>query len=164
MTTVEGASGVAWPWWSPSEHNEQLIRLRFLSPLRIRVRGKVLRDPQFPEIVRALLRRLHVLGTLYGGLHLQQKWTLPLLEQSNAVLPIYSDWHYVKEQRYSGRQQSNKMLDGSFGEIAMAGELATLLPFLDAGQWTGIGASTGRGFGTYVLETGVACSELNPGG
>ena len=47
-------------------------------------------------------------------------------------------------------------MDGVLGGGDVAGDLTRLWPFLELGQWAGVGSSTSHGFGCYRLE------HLNP--
>lgn len=63
-----------------------------------------------------------------------------------------SSWRYVREDRTSGRQRCSIPFDGVLGEAPLAGDLTPLWPFLEVGQWIGLGASTGHGMGCYAAE------------
>ena len=155
--SADGRSGreedLQWPHWRvPPPRAVRGVRLRFLSPLRLRIQGTLVAQPSFPEIVRALLRRIHILSGLYGSITPPAGWTLPLLEQAAQATPLTDSWSYFAEHRASGRQKRHIRIDGICGEISLAGDLAGLWPFLDLCQWIGIGASTGHGLGAYVLD------------
>jgi hypothetical protein len=150
--TREASSGW-WPAWRiPEPRPVDAARLRFLSPLRLRIQGKVQRQPTFPEMMRALLRRIHVLAGLYGAAKLPDEWKPPLLEQAARAVTLQREWTYVREDRHSGRQRRSIPLDGVLGEVTVAGDLSALWPFLDVGQWVGMAAGTGHGLGAYVLD------------
>jgi hypothetical protein len=147
------AAGVPWPHWPvPQRRAVAAVRLRFLSPLRLRIRGVVQRRPEFSSIVGALLRRLHVLAALYGRARLEGDWKRPLIRQAANLTVVSQSWRYHREERWSGRQEQSIPIDGMLGEIAVAGDLSGLWPFLDVGQWLGVGATTGHGCGAYVLD------------
>jgi hypothetical protein len=147
------AGAVAWPGWPVPERREvEGARLRFLSPLRLRIRGEMQRSPQFSSIVGALLRRLQLLAALYGGARLEGDWKAPLIRQAGNLAVAAQSWTYLREQRWSGRQGQSIPIDGMLGEIVVAGDLSGLWPFLDVGQWLGVGTSTGHGCGAYVLD------------
>jgi hypothetical protein len=150
--TREASSGW-WPAWQiPERRPVDAARLRFLSPLRLRIQGTVQRRPAFPEMMRALLRRIHVLAGIYGAANLPGEWKPPLIEQAARAVTLQQAWTYVREDRQSGRQHRRIPMDGVLGELTVAGDLSALWPFLDVGQWVGMAASTGHGLGAYVLD------------
>jgi len=143
----------AMPRWKPNPTASlNAVRLRFLSPLRLRIAGTVEREPAFPEIVRALLRRIHILAGLYSRVKLEQGWAQSLVDLARTAQVVHSQWTFVGETRRSGRQHRSIPIDGVLGELTVAGDLSRLWPFLDAGQWTGVGASTSHGLGCFILE------------
>ena len=150
---LAGPGVLNWPSWEPRPATgDSSVTLRFLSPLRLRVHGQLQRDPDFVTIARALFRRIHLLASLYSSAQLETGWMQALLASAAALIPVAVEWEYVRETRHSGRQHRDIVLDGLFGAIQLAGDVTPLRSFLDVGQWTGIGASTGHGFGCYVLE------------
>jgi hypothetical protein len=149
-----------WPAWEiPQQRDVRAARLRFLSPLRLRIRGQLQTRPDFTGICRSLLRRIHVLAGLYGGVSAPAGWTSSLLDQAAAAIVVASSGQSFREHRNSGRQHRRIILDGVNGQITVAGDLSALWPFLEVGQWIGIGASTGHGLGAYVLDQGTADDE-----
>jgi CRISPR-associated endoribonuclease Cas6 len=151
--SAQFAARTVWPPWTLGDSpSVSAVHLRFLSPLRLRIQGVVQRRPLFSEIVRALLRRLHILANLYSEVNLDRAWAEPLLAQAQDMRTLNDDWFYMSESQFSARQGANKLLDGVWGEMRVAGDLSGLWPFLDVGQWIGVGASTGHGFGCYVAE------------
>jgi hypothetical protein len=142
-----------WPAWRiPERCQVNAARLRFLSPLRLRIQGTVQRQPAFPEMIRALLRRIHVLAGLYGAATLPDDWKPPFIDQASRAVTLHQEWTYFREDRRSGRQHRRIPIDGVLGELTVAGDLTALWPFLDVGQWIGMAASTGHGLGAYVLD------------
>jgi hypothetical protein len=112
----------------------------------------VQRHPTFGEFVRALLRRIHVLASLYSQAELERGWATPLLASAQIARTIGQEWRYVRETRFSGRQRQDVVLDGVWGGMEVVGELSALWSFLEVGQWLGVGASTAHGFGCYTVE------------
>ena len=132
------------------------MSLSFLSPVRIITDKRLARDPSFADIVRALLRRIHILATLYSQVNLEKGWAQPLIELAQTIRTVDSHWDYVCETRRSGSQQRDIPMDGVIGGMTVVGDLTRFKPFFDAGQWIGIGKTTSHGMGCYVVEADSA--------
>jgi hypothetical protein len=140
------------PWRLSPVVPTRRAEIDFVSPLRLRIKGLVQREPAFPEFMRALLRRIHLLVRLYSEVDLPPNWALPLVEGARALDVRHKNWRYMCEARASGRQGRKVAFDGVFGGFIVSGELDGLWPFLDAGQWIGVGSSTSHGFGCFAAQ------------
>src|SRR5262249_18181784 len=74
--------------WSvrPEAGPVRRVRLDFLTPLRMRTEGRYNASPDFGEIARALLRRLHLLAAIYASGDGVGESLRPLLAQTDAVV------------------------------------------------------------------------------
>jgi hypothetical protein len=128
------------------------ISLRYLSPVKIKERGRWVEEPQFRAVMRALVRRLRLLSVVHGtGEWPHAEWG-PLLDLAETVQLEHDDTSYSGYTRYSkraGRQE----IEGFVGQAWYRGEdLRALLPALWLGQWLHIGKSYVLGNGRYVVE------------
>ena len=141
------------PAWLPPAQNGHAfaVRIEFLTPLRIRTRGRYNPRPGFMAITHALLRRLHLLAAVHGGGAVSSAWMRPLLEAADRIRTRRAQWNLYRWSRTSGRQQAEIPMDGLRGELEAEGELAPLLPYLLAGQWLHVGSGTSSGMGAYCL-------------
>lgn len=151
-----GAGGWLRPpeaWGPPAgEQNAAVaVRLQFLTPLRMRTRGRYNPRPGFMAIVHALLRRLHLLAAVHAGGTASSAWIRPLLETADRIRTRHARWELYRWSRTSGRQQADIPMDGLLGEVEAEGELGPLLPYLEAGQWLHAGSGTSAGMGAYQL-------------
>lgn len=139
--------------WRPSTAGRRAtaVRLAFLTPLRIRTRGRYNPRPGFLAITHALLRRLHLLAAVHAGGPADPGWMRPLLEAADRVRTRRAEWTLYRWSRASGRQQAEIPMDGLLGEVEAEGELGPLLPYLEAGQWLQVGSGTSAGLGAYEL-------------
>jgi hypothetical protein len=141
------------PLWSPGPARGPVrtVRLEFLTPLRIRTRGRYNPRPGFIAITHALLRRLHLLAAVHAGGPADSGWMRPLLEAADRIATRRAEWTLYRWSRPSGRQQADIPMDGLLGSLEAEGELDPLLPYLEAGQWLQVGSGTSAGLGAYRL-------------
>lgn len=127
------------------------LRLGFLTPLRIRVAGKVREDLPFPVMVRAAANRIDELTRAYGNptrcLNLVEKLNYGQIRIEHDRLVI-NDW-----ERYSNHQETKMNLGGLTGDIVYRGSaIRDALPLLVAGEALHVGSSTSFGLGLYGLS------------
>ncbi|MGD9099609.1 MAG: CRISPR system precrRNA processing endoribonuclease RAMP protein Cas6 [Anaerolineae bacterium] len=129
------------------------LRLRFLSPTRLRHRGKPLQCPPFHVLVRRLLDRVSSLSYFHCG----QRWEADfrgLVEQAQEVELTVCDTHWVNVERYSSRQRARLSLGGFVGDVVYAGDLTPFLPLLCLGELVHVGKAAVFGNGRYRMEIG----------
>jgi hypothetical protein len=132
------------------------VRLRLVSPLRLKRRGAVLRAFDLEALARSLSWRLALLGHYHGRLPWPAPWA-DALEQARPTRIGDARVRWIEGVRYSTRQGREIVTGGLVGDVvlhAVGPELARLLAIgglLHAGG----GASTGLG----QLEV-----EAQPGG
>ena len=140
----------------------EVLRLRFVTPLRIKRDGHYLgwRALTAADLVQTLYRRLRLLARLQGGdpdgfdLHQAARAAAALHLQPQGL--FWHDW-----TRYSSRQDAQMQFGGLLGEVTLEGPtLPDLWPAFWLGQWTHLGKGTAMGLGGYrVVEaqtSGVA--------
>lgn len=143
------------PLWKPAAlvRSVRSVRLDFLTPQRIRTRGRYNPRPGFLAITHALLRRLHLLAAIHAGGPADSGWMRPLLAAADRIATRRADWSLYRWSRPSGRQQADIPMDGLLGSLEAEGELDPLVPYLEAGQWLQVGSGTSAGLGAYRLAT-----------
>ena len=127
------------------------LRLRFLTPTRIRVEGGLQAELSFPLLVRNLLRRVSLLMATHGDAPLELDFRGLLARaariETRAAALDWWDW-----ERYSARQRAKMKLGGFVGEVEYAGAgLEEFLPLVAAGEWLHVGANTSFGLGRYRI-------------
>jgi hypothetical protein len=60
----------------------------------------------------------------------------------------------VSLDRHSSRTGQTHPLGGFVGEVRYAGEVGEFVPYLRAGQWTGVGRQTVWGKGAFTFHAG----------
>lgn len=127
------------------------VRLKTLTPLRIRRNGKLLKQIDFPTIIRNITRRIERISERYGG------WIDG--KEAQRMQAIAADVSLVKEQlklvnlnRYSNRTGEKMDFSGLMGELWFEGPLTPFVPWLYAAQTLNIGRNTTFGMGRVKVE------------
>lgn len=131
------------------------VRLRLLTPLRLTVDNRVLKQPaRFTArgFLMNLLRRLSLLQVVHECDELVVDYhALGALAAQVTVRAAALRWH--DWPRYSNRQQQFVKMGGLLGEVELHGEaLAVFGPLLQAGTVCHTGKGTVMGLGQYELD------------
>ena len=127
------------------------LRLRFRTPIRIRVEGDLQASIRFELLIRNLLRRISVLTAVHGQskLDLDYRGLIARAETVRVSRSLLS-WH--DWERYSNRQETKMKLGGFIGEIEYAGgAIEEFMPLIIAGEILHVGAGTSFGLGKYDI-------------
>ena len=127
------------------------LRLRFLSPLNVEMRGETVRQPYFAAVARALVRRLRILSQAHGAGEWPQVEYGPLLDLADTVRLDHYDTAWVATSRHS--QRGEMPLEGLAGQAwySADADLRPLLPILWLGQWVHVGKAAVWGLGRYEV-------------
>lgn len=129
------------------------LRLRFVTPTRIRVDGDLQSGMSFELLVRNLLRRVSLLCAVHGSAPLELDYR-GLIEQAASVVTARSDLQWCDWDRYSNRQQTKMTLGGFVGEVEYESDLLPqFLPLIAAGELLNVGAGTAFGLGEFRSYT-----------
>ena len=129
------------------------VKLRFLTPARIKYNGKFIDNANFEIVIRNLLRRLSSLAEIHCG----EKWELDwkgLIERTKVIKTVHSDLVWKDWERYSRRQDTKMNMGGFLGDITFEGDLAEFMPYLKLGEFLHIGKGTVFGLGKYDIIYG----------
>jgi hypothetical protein len=131
---------------------QNLVHLRFLTPARLKDKGKLVHsnNPDFHVIWRTLMRRVSSLSYFYCG----ARWETDYRQLAKASREVTLDdsnarWHARK--RYSSRQEQRIPISGVIGELTYTGDLQPFLPVLVLGQFLHVGKGTVFGNGRYEI-------------
>lgn len=127
------------------------LRLKFLTPSRIRVEGDLQSESSFDLLARNLLRRVSMLAVVHGSSALELDFR-GLIERAASVRTSSLQLHWWDWERYSNRQRTKLNMGGFVGEIEYAGEaIKEFLPLLVAGEILHVGSGTSFGLGRYEI-------------
>jgi hypothetical protein len=143
----------------PPEHATR-IRVQFLTPTELKSRELKSRDrqgavPEFAILFARLRDRISTLRALYGPGPLDIDFR-GMGERAARVSLTRCDlaWHDI--ERRSSRTGQTHPLGGFTGQVEYEaeydGDLAEFLPYLRAGQWTGVGRQTVWGKGEICFQ------------
>jgi len=127
------------------------LKLRFLTPARIRTEGDLQSRLSFELLIRNLLRRVSLLALVHGSGNpdLDYRGLIALAGEVSAESSSLRWWDW---ERYSNRQQTKMKMGGFIGDIEYRGEvLKEFLPLIAAGELLHVGAGTGFGLGRYAV-------------
>jgi hypothetical protein len=153
--TTGYGSGQAWAELVAPSAGPPLTRLQiaYVSPLKAKLRGQISREPAFPVLARAAVRRLRILSQVHGAGEWPHEAYGPLLDLADAVRLEHHETTWVETTRYS-RRAGRMPLDGLVGQAWYASEadLRPLLPALWLGQWVHVGKGAVFGMGRYSIR------------
>lgn len=140
---------------SPLLNSQSAIRnevtLRFLTPTRMRLKGRVIENPSFTQLISSLSLRLSMLAETFADAPLSYDYKA-MIERAREVTTRDSTLRLMALDRYSNRRGGKLELDGFMGEVAFAGPaIQDLLPLLVAGEFLHVGSGTAFGLGRYLI-------------
>jgi len=141
--------GQAWIEQSASQTRPLTrLSLRYLSPVKVKMRGQLAPEPHFPTLARAVVRRLRILSQVHGAGEWPKAEYGPLLDLADEVQLEHHEITWVEDQRYSQRG-GHMPLEGFVGQAWYASptDLRPLLPALWLGQWVHVGKGAVWGMG-----------------
>ncbi|MFN4227485.1 MAG: CRISPR system precrRNA processing endoribonuclease RAMP protein Cas6 [Candidatus Ratteibacteria bacterium] len=127
------------------------ITLKFISPVRIKIKGKLITTLPFSLFIKTLLRRISLLSRYYCDQNKIIENYEQLLKDANSILTLNSNLKWYDWQRFSLRQKQFMKLGGFTGTITYKGDLKKFLPFIKIGEIIHIGKNTSFGLGKYVI-------------
>jgi hypothetical protein len=130
---------------------DKRITLYFITPCRLEVEHRPIRQPTFLDIVLALRRRAHVLGNSWGNGC--PTWaSRDITDQASQVKVVESDLHWQDWSRLSGSQRQRVDMGGFTGAITISGDLRPFHPLLAFGELFHLGGGLTSGNGQYTIE------------
>jgi hypothetical protein len=128
------------------------VRLRLVTPMRLRVQKDLQVSLSFDLLMRNLLRRLWHLALVHGdgSFPLDHR---ALIARAASVTVVASELRWLEWERYSSRQKTKMSLGGLVGaveyEFVEAADRACFLPLLVLGEVVQVGKSTTFGLGKF---------------
>jgi CRISPR-associated endoribonuclease Cas6 len=139
-------------WRGGEDQPARRIQLDFQTPLRMRTEGQYNTSPNFTQIAQALLRRLSLLGAIYGASAAEgNDWLHRLMAQVDQVRTESAEFHVYHWDRMSGRLGRRVQMDGVMGSVRVSGDLTELAPWFRLGEWVHVGSGTSMGMGKYRM-------------
>jgi|TARA_Y100000031_G_C8247055_1_gene398623 hypothetical protein len=136
----------------PIDRPLEKIRVRFLTPTRIQLDGKLIDRVPFYALVARLLDRILDLDREYcgGGLSFPVEDLVKLAQSEVEIAEDRTAWY--DWERYSSRQNSRMKFGGITGEIVYRGNLTPFIPYLLLGEYIHVGKQATFGNGTIKVD------------
>lgn len=130
------------------------LKLRFLTPVRIKVKDDLQTGLSFQLLVRSLLRRVSMLTAVHGNGRMQLDYR-DLIERAATVRVVRSTLRWWDLERYTDRQETKLKVGGLIGEVEYEGRVIDeFMPLIVAGELLGVGTGTSLGLGKFQIRTG----------
>lgn len=127
------------------------LMVRFLTATELKSHGALVARPEFGVFFRRLRDRLSNLRAAYQGGPLDISFG-DLAKKADEIRIAQCLLKQIDAERYSSRTEQSHPLGGFAGEVDYEGEFSFFLPYLRAGEWTGVGRQTVWGKGQFTLE------------
>jgi hypothetical protein len=137
----------------PSESSRRgiVLRLRMVTPLRLKRHGRYLTEFDPVTLARDLGLRIAALGHYHGGLPWPAPWP-EVVAEAVAVNVSRSRLRWVDAPRFSRRQERRIVLGGLLGDVELRGVGGALARLLAAATVLHAGKATALGLGQLALE------------
>lgn len=137
-------------------HDGEISRIgvHLITPLRLKRANTMVNTLPFPELIRAVLRRISALELAYGN-EGRGEPTLDyrgLVERAATVRLVQSTLRWRELRRFSNRQRQEVSLSGLMGEAIYEGGLTEFLPLLAYASQVHVGKQTLFGLGRIKIE------------
>jgi hypothetical protein len=142
---------------SPPAPPEGAVRLRWLTPLRIKTEGRTLAPAEigFGELFGTLMRRISMLCAFHAPAPLAAPFA-ELAARSRQVR-MRGELGALRQQRFSSRQGRAMPMDGVVGWLELdAADAREFWPFLWLGQFVHAGSAATMGLGCYEIVAAPA--------
>ena len=126
------------------------VSVEFVTPTELKAAEGLLREPLFEPLIARLRDRISNLGAQYGLGPLEVDFRA-LAVRASEVRLVSSDLHYVGAERTSSRTGQTHPLSGFAGRVTYFGDVTQFMPYLEIGQYTGVGRQTVWGKGELAL-------------
>ncbi len=133
------------------DQNLESMKVKLLSPLRIKLKQSFQQQLPFHVLIRGILRRVSSLFILYdeGEPDLDYKG---LVRRAGEVADDPSGLTWIDYLRYSNRQKKKMFLGGMTGKVSYQGNLAEFIPLMRLGSLLHIGKQTSFGLGRFEFQ------------
>lgn len=134
------------------------LEVNFHTPLRLMERGSLLKSITFCSFMRAVYRRLDILGRAYGSGPLNLPFKM-LIESAEKVKPVSANLREYLWERFSNRQNQHIKMDGIIGQVVFRDVPQFFLPHVYMASQVNIGKATVMGMGGFTAKTYYGCQE-----
>lgn len=142
------------------EPYRERISLRFLSPTRFKVQGKLVAHPTPRQLTFQMLRRVLETATFHVP-NAAVDWNFrSLLDHADTLTVERSTLRWHDWRRFSNRQNTEMLFGGFVGDLTLTGDLEPLLPLFRAVETLHVGKGTTFGMGWVRVGAGESSQDL----
>ena len=127
------------------------IRIRFLTPTRIKYKGHLTKDLEFHVLFRSMLRRISLLSYFHCGQRLDDSRFRQLIDRAREITIQDQALHWYDWNRWSNRQGTRMKMGGFMGEITYEGDFEPFWPYIRLGEYVHVGKGSSFGLGRYEV-------------
>lgn len=127
------------------------LTVKILTPLRLKFENSLNADIPFHLFIRAILRRLSSLYSMYGGGEPELDYK-GLVKRAEAVNTVIHNIKWYDWRRYSFRQDKEMLMGGITGDVTYEGAIGEFIPLIELCKGFHIGKQTAFGLGRYEIE------------
>jgi hypothetical protein len=135
----------------PGQSRTQAFTIKFLTPLRLQVSGRISRNPDLFELITSLCRRLLLLRYFHGDGCIDDL-SKPFFSAAKSVTLTDKRLIWNDHLRHSSRKKTDIPIGGLVGWLRFEGDIGTLEPLLRLGEYIHIGKNVIFGLGRFNLE------------
>ncbi len=126
------------------------LRIRFVTPTELKSAQQLAARPEFGILMARLRDRISTLRELYGPGPLALDFR-DFGKRAAEIRLTRCDIRHLDAERRSSRTGQTHSIGGFVGEAEYEGDLTEFMPYLRAGQWTGVGRQTVWGKGEILI-------------
>jgi hypothetical protein len=138
-----------------SERKDKEIEIRFLTPMRFKIDGKLsseLTIRKFFSMSCLRLTELYAAHSIDDEKIYETEKIREFLHECENNIELISDLNWVSFSRYSRRQEKQMKLGGVMGRIKLKGELENLESFFKMIKLFSLGKNTSFGLGQLKIK------------
>lgn len=117
-----------------------------ITPLRIRKKGCLVSEIDFPAIIRNITKRISQITERYGG-YIDEQEAARICDYARQIQETSREFSLKEIERYSSRRDSIMDVSGMMGSISCKGKLDDFTPWINAARILHIGRNVTFGYG-----------------
>jgi len=126
------------------------VEIEFKTPCRIQKKGRVLKNADFSEIIKNIVRRKENLSALYC--ETLAGCSKDLISKASEIRKVSENLKWQQLSRYSKRQGNRMPLEGFTGTAVFEGDLTPFHELLKFSEYINIGKNSSFGFGAVNVQ------------
>ena len=151
ITTGDAFSVLSLPHAESTSDEDFRLKVRIMTPIRIKYKNKLKAELPFHVIVRAMLRRVSSLFNCYGEGEPDLDYR-GMVKRAEDVRIVKDNLRWYDWKRYSFRQDKSMLMGGIVGSVTYEGKIREYMPLIEFCSKVHIGKQTTFGLGKIEAE------------